>query len=523
MKKLVLLGLILLLTLGLALTISCVSNGSGGGGGDDDNGDPAQEGEAQISDGTIYVPGAKLYYRGEEYSEKVSVPGGALVGAELNGEAYLIYNFGENRTFQLDETSARDNLILYILDYYDQLTGGSEITTSANDSGTTIDFGECGWWWDEYDHEFRSGVGMNDWGGGYYEFFNCKVRWSAVESMDQFIALSPKDVIPSLSDVIGMVLQELIPDIQMTSSLAVQNIVRTYGAIDRMFFLPVPFNVIPLNGELFDSVQTAMDTNPDLFLRINAADFVYVLIKMLHEVIGLVPFEECLDAAVVNEILDAIETFMLDGLLGEEAAKAGFKDTTANLVKNVGLCVAGLIPHSAVALKIIKLVFALGTLTEQMYIGGFDASTSLAYDDLVLDDFRFRFTLTWGETPRDLDSHLWTPDGYHVYFSDKGSKTSSPYCELDVDDTTSYGPENLTIYQMTPGTYYYAVYNYSDEALMPGCGARVVLQNGDGDIIKTLDVPAGSSDYRWWIVARINGDSGQVNIVDELSNDPPAE
>ena len=60
---------------------------------------------------------------------------------------------------------------------------------------------------------------------------------------------------------------------------------------------------------------------------------------------------------------------------------------------------------------------------------------------------QFRFILTWGEEPRDLDSHLWIPTGVgiytHVYFSNRGTLLgASPYAELDVDDTYSFGPRD---------------------------------------------------------------------------------
>lgn len=69
--------------------------------------------------------------------------------------------------------------------------------------------------------------------------------------------------------------------------------------------------------------------------------------------------------------------------------------------------------------------------------------------------------LTWGAGPSDLDSHLTAPDGTHIYFSSKGTLVSDPYANLDVDDTSSYGPEVITIRKLMVGTYTYSVHNYS--------------------------------------------------------------
>lgn len=55
---------------------------------------------------------------------------------------------------------------------------------------------------------------------------------------------------------------------------------------------------------------------------------------------------------------------------------------------------------------------------------------------------------------RDLDSHLIgpTPAGgeFHVFYS---HKIENEAAELDVDDTSSYGLETITIYQLIPATY----------------------------------------------------------------------
>lgn len=67
----------------------------------------------------------------------------------------------------------------------------------------------------------------------------------------------------------------------------------------------------------------------------------------------------------------------------------------------------------------------------------------------------------WGASPSDLDSHLFTPNGDHVYFGAKGALTGLPFVNLDVDDITSFGPEVVTLTRVMQGTYVYAVHNYS--------------------------------------------------------------
>ena len=63
---------------------------------------------------------------------------------------------------------------------------------------------------------------------------------------------------------------------------------------------------------------------------------------------------------------------------------------------------------------------------------------------------QLRIVLTWGETPRDLDSHLDLPSGCHVYY---GRKQCNGEASLDTDVTDSFGPETINIRKLKPGVY----------------------------------------------------------------------
>jgi len=75
--------------------------------------------------------------------------------------------------------------------------------------------------------------------------------------------------------------------------------------------------------------------------------------------------------------------------------------------------------------------------------------------------------LTWGAQPTDLDSHLSGPSGatrFHLYYA---STNPVPYASLDVDDTTSSGPETVTVSRdpstglFVAGDYRYWVHTFS--------------------------------------------------------------
>lgn len=111
---------------------------------------------------------------------------------------------------------------------------------------------------------------------------------------------------------------------------------------------------------------------------------------------------------------------------------------------------------------------------------GFNASQQQAIKDAfdavgIVPKDNIRIVLTWGETPRDLDSHLFGPsvDGsgtFHTWFQNRNyyendtiqSNVSLYAADLDYDDVTSYGPEVTTIYILTPGEYKFLVHDYTN-------------------------------------------------------------
>ncbi len=127
--------------------------------------------------------------------------------------------------------------------------------------------------------------------------------------------------------------------------------------------------------------------------------------------------------------------------------------------------------------------------------------------------------LTWGSTPNDLDSHLKTDvnnDGYweyHVYYSDKDYYGAN----LDVDDTSSYGPETVTITQFEDGTYRYYVYNYSGggSEVLSNSGACVKVYLDSSNVpAYTFYVPQGYGLY--WHIFDYNYETGEFMVINEI-------
>jgi len=146
---------------------------------------------------------------------------------------------------------------------------------------------------------------------------------------------------------------------------------------------------------------------------------------------------------------------------------------------------------------------------------------------------QMRIVLQWGEHPGDLDSHLFgrAKDGsyVHVYYSDMQGYSDAYdrdgnrklLAALDVDDTSSYGPETITIYDLN-ASYVYAVYDYSSggslsSAKLPESGATIKVYTYGSDTPRTFELPRGEGT--WWHVFRI--ENGTIRPIRELNTTSP--
>jgi hypothetical protein len=160
------------------------------------------------------------------------------------------------------------------------------------------------------------------------------------------------------------------------------------------------------------------------------------------------------------------------------------------------------------------------TVWEDVYVHG---GESLRQDCVLLPTTageEYRFVLTWGSDPADLDSHIWVPvsEGVysHVYYAYRGSVEGEPYAELDVDDVTGYGPETITVLPEHEGEYAYSVYHFSGNGTLDTSQARVRIYQGN-DLLYSLTVPDDVSDDNWWWnVCWFDAQTGNFTIVDEL-------
>ncbi len=136
----------------------------------------------------------------------------------------------------------------------------------------------------------------------------------------------------------------------------------------------------------------------------------------------------------------------------------------------------------------------------------------------VVEDTNWRVTLRWAEKPEDLDLHVRTPDGSHIFFRDmcEGSRDEAPFVKIDVDHRSGYGPETVTLTKLQPGTYTFFVHNYSaqnedDETTFAESGAKVIVYDDTNTEVHSFAVPSASGYF--WQVFELDGASKTITSL----------
>ncbi|MCR4761351.1 MAG: hypothetical protein K5705_14000 [Oscillospiraceae bacterium] len=147
----------------------------------------------------------------------------------------------------------------------------------------------------------------------------------------------------------------------------------------------------------------------------------------------------------------------------------------------------------------------------------------------TLEQNQLRIVLTWGDTPRDLDSHLYVRSFTgsvmgHTWYAGKTYQNSNGIvADLDLDDTTSYGPETTTIYNPVDGMYTFYVHDYTDRSnysstMLSSSNATVTVYSGTSSIpIATFNVPTGQSGTIWKVFS-YNNITGAIQGYSTISN-----
>ncbi len=161
----------------------------------------------------------------------------------------------------------------------------------------------------------------------------------------------------------------------------------------------------------------------------------------------------------------------------------------------------------------------------------------------ILNTGETRIILTWGNTPSDLDSHLTGPETdnsttrFHIYYDSNvfplPAAASNPepivvatvpgsIVSLDRDDTSSFGPETITISAQSQGIFRYSIHDFTNKAstissALSLSSAQVkVVREGKPDRI--FNVP--NAEGTLWTVFELDNDT--ITPVNTMSYEADA-
>ena len=135
-----------------------------------------------------------------------------------------------------------------------------------------------------------------------------------------------------------------------------------------------------------------------------------------------------------------------------------------------------------------------------------------------------RIVLTWGAYPRDLDSYLTGPDEFGsrfwVYWISRIYSDNNTSANLDLDDTSSFGPETITIVKQTEGIYRYYVHDFTNRSIptssqLSQSGARVEVYR-DNNRVASFNVPPNRSGILWHV---FDLEDDRVTPVNTMTSD----
>lgn len=130
-----------------------------------------------------------------------------------------------------------------------------------------------------------------------------------------------------------------------------------------------------------------------------------------------------------------------------------------------------------------------------------------------LAEGEIRIVLEWGAHPSDLDAYLFADsvNSSPIFFGSKGSKSRGAM--LDVDETRGYGPETITIYDMSK-TWIYGVQDFTMSSTgLTASGATVKVYLPEQEPI-VYTAPSGTGNY-WRVCKIVNGEVTAINTINE--------
>ncbi|NVO11590.1 MAG: hypothetical protein HXX16_16630 [Bacteroidales bacterium] len=131
------------------------------------------------------------------------------------------------------------------------------------------------------------------------------------------------------------------------------------------------------------------------------------------------------------------------------------------------------------------------------------------YVSPTLNIDQFRVVLSWDQQPEDLDAHFVKENSYHISYRNTRVLNDGSG-QLDRDDMDGYGPETITVAQLSPdANYLFFVKNYSAEinpsAPSINSSKATVWVFGNNKLINTFHIPSNVTGDTWPVFKIVQG------------------
>ncbi|MFO7789019.1 MAG: hypothetical protein R6V32_00465 [Bacteroidales bacterium] len=129
-----------------------------------------------------------------------------------------------------------------------------------------------------------------------------------------------------------------------------------------------------------------------------------------------------------------------------------------------------------------------------------------------------RVVLDWDRRPRDLDVHFMNKGKYHISYRNTRVLADGTG-QLDRDDRNGFGPETVTINDVTESDEYacfvhdYSNRNKDNSKRISKSGATVRVYVGD-NLVKTINIKEGQRGNLWKV---FTFSGGRFNVLNEVA------
>ncbi len=168
----------------------------------------------------------------------------------------------------------------------------------------------------------------------------------------------------------------------------------------------------------------------------------------------------------------------------------------------------GLYPVSFRAAKYVPVDFNVEIMAGTLFFNRFSVSP-------LLDVKFLRVVLDWDAAPPDLDAHLVKQGSFHLSYRNMRTAEDGSG-QLDRDATNGYGPETITLKDVSASNKYaFFVHDYTDgnnpSTRNLSRSKATVKVFGDGRLLNVFEVPRSGVGNYWQVFTISNGGVVEVN------------